>query len=67
MNKLYKLYAFNKLNGLNNVLNKYLDKFKKLYGKELLDHLDEVKSKLSTYKYNNNSCIWEFVEYSFIN
>ena len=54
MNKLYKLYAFNKLNGLNNVLNKYLDKFKKLYGKELLDHLDEVKSKLSTYKYNNN-------------
>ena len=54
MNKLYKLYAFNKLNGLKNVLNKYLDKFKKLYGKELLDHLDEVKSKLSTYKYNNN-------------
>ena len=54
MNKLYKLYAFNKLTGLNNVLKKYIDKFKKLYGKELLDHLDEVKSKLSTYKYNNN-------------
>ena len=54
LNKLYKLYFYNKIN--NNLLNtcdKYQQRLKNIYSKEFLDKLAAIKEKKSVFNYNN--------------
>ena len=54
MNKLYKLYFYNKIN--NNLLNtcdKYQQRLKNIYSKEFLDKLAAIKENKSVFNYNN--------------
>ena len=52
--KIYKLFAYNKINNMINACKSYDNKLKKIYGKEFLNKLIEIKNKFSTYNYNNN-------------
>ena len=54
LNKIYKLYAYKKFDNLINACKKYDNKLKNIYGKEFLDKLNGIKSKLSSYNYNDN-------------
>ena len=54
LNKLYKLYFYNKIN--NNLLNtcdKYQQRLKNIYSKEFLDKLAAIKENKSVFNYNN--------------
>ena len=54
LNKLYKLYFYNKIN--NNLLNtcdKYQQRLKNIYNKEFLDKLAAIKENKSVFNYNN--------------
>ena len=53
LNKLYKLYFYNKINGLLNACKKYDNRLRNIYGKDFLSKLFSIKNKFSTYKYNN--------------
>ena len=53
MDKLYKLYYYNKINGLVDAFNKYDNKLKNFFANELLLKLMSIKSEFSTYNYNN--------------
>ena len=52
-NKLYKLYVYKKIIYLINICKQYDNKLKNIYGKELIYKLDRIKSKFSSYNYNN--------------
>ena len=54
MTKIYKLYAYNKINNMLNAFNKYDNKLKDVYGRELLYKLLMIKTNNSTFNYNNN-------------
>ena len=54
LNKIYKLYAYKKFDNLINACKKYDNKLKNIYGKEFLDKLNGIKSKLSSYNYIDN-------------
>ena len=53
MDKIYKLYFYNKINGLFNAFKKYNDRARNFHGDELLQKLLSIKNKFSTYNYNN--------------
>ena len=53
MNKIYKLYAYNKLNGLVNALEKFKNRARKIYGNQLINQLLSIKSQFSSFNYNN--------------
>jgi hypothetical protein len=54
MNKLYKIYAYHKINNMFGILNNHLkDKIKLFYGKELMKKLYANKRKKAQYKYDN--------------
>jgi hypothetical protein len=54
MNKLYKLYAYNKIDDMLKALNNYDKKLKDEFGKELLYKLLMIKTNNSTFNYNNS-------------
>ena len=54
MNKIYKIYVYNKLKNLLNACNDYDKRLKNIYGKELLYKLLMIKTNNSTFNYNNN-------------
>ena len=53
MNKIYKLYAYNKLNGLVNALEKFKNRARKIYANQLINQLLSIKSQFSSFNYNN--------------
>ena len=53
LNKIYKLYAYNKIISLINVCKKYDNRIKNIYGKDFLNKLIGMKSNFLAYKYNN--------------
>ena len=54
MNTLYKIYFYNKLDNLVKACDKFNDKIKNTYGKELLYKLLMLKTSNSVFNYNNN-------------
>ena len=54
MTKLYKLYAYNKINNMLKALNNYDNKLKNVACKELLYKLLMIKTNNSVFNYNNN-------------
>ena len=54
MTKIYKLYAYNKLNNLLNACNDYDKRLRGIYGKELLYKLLMIKTSHSSFNYNNS-------------
>ena len=53
MNTLYKIYFYNKLDNLFKTCNKYNDKMKNIFGRELLYKLLKIKTDNSVFNYNN--------------
>ena len=54
MNKIYKIYIYNKFNNLHNACKNYDKRLKNIYGKELLYKLLMIKTNNSAFNYNNN-------------
>ena len=54
MNTLYKIYFYKKLDNLFKACDKYNDKIKNAYGKELLYKLLMIKTSNSAFNYNNS-------------
>ena len=54
INKMYKLYYYTKIKNMLNACDKYDNKLKNIYGKELLYKLLTIKNNNSAFNYNNN-------------
>ncbi len=54
MNKVYKLYIYNKLKNMFKACNEFDDRLKKIYGLELFYKLLMIKTNNSAFNYNNN-------------
>ena len=54
MTKLYKLYAYNKIDNMLKAFNNYDNKLKNTLGKELLYKLLMIKTSNSAFNYNNS-------------
>ena len=54
MNTIYKIFFYNKLDKLFKTCDKYNDKMKNIFGRELLYKLLMIKTNNSAFNYNNN-------------
>ena len=53
ISKIYKLYAYNKINSMLMACNNYDNRLRKINGKELLYKLLQIKTNNSAFNYNN--------------